>query len=119
MTLQIAKTTSEIIPDADLANINLTNLFYARDLINRDLKKACFVLGIDKELAERMRNIPLETLHRMAASRVFLFRFRFSDKGTYWENFLNTMEEGSDEQLEMSHLHTVLMVSTETQEHQS
>lgn len=63
--------------DPDIAELNLTWLLKARELVRTDRGKAAVLFGVDRRLSEELVNASLQDLRNLAQSGLVVFRPRF------------------------------------------
>lgn len=63
----------------EIGDLNLTYLLLAQRLVREDVATAMFRLGLSRELADLLGNLSLSQIVKLAASSLFLCRFRFDD----------------------------------------
>ncbi|KAA6184238.1 flagellar transcriptional regulator FlhD [Thiohalocapsa marina] len=66
--------------DLDITHLNLQWLVGARALARNDVDQATLVYGLERELAEALREAPFTVLRTLAASGVLLVRPRFETR---------------------------------------
>lgn len=98
--------TTTFDPLKHIYDINLSYLLLAQNLINDEKSSAMFRLGIDADMADKLSQLTLPQMLKLADTNQLLCRFRFEDHN---EIECLTKESRVDD---LQQIHTAILLSS-------